>query len=308
MLKIGDVAKSFDISNRTLRHWEERGILKSDRAENGYRYYDDENITRIKQIVLLRGLEMPIADIERLFVSNDFDAAISILSGHLGNLRNKVAVHDAIATLVEKLICHIKVNRNTERIFAYLEAQNFADGYEKALQTVLSERKNIMSMNQLGNVRIVKIPAMTVASYRAESATPEDDCSKVFNKFVLENNLHNSSAFRFFGFNNPSPSEGNPVYGYEMWVVIPADFDIPNGWEEKSFNGGLYASIPTNMNEIGECWRLLYEWCKNSKKYDFDSSQQWLEECCSDFEQFISDDVPDGEKQLDLLAPIKFKK
>ena len=159
---------------------------------------------------------------------------------------------------------------------------------------------------KLSNVRIVRLPAMTMAAYRAESATPEHDCAKVHDKFVLENNLHKRSGFRHFGFNNPSPGEGSPIYGYEMWVTIPDDFEVPAPLEKKQFGGGLYASVPTNMNEIGERWGQLYHWCENSNKYDVDFSHQWLEECM-DFKAFISDEVDDSAKQLDLLHPIKEK-
>ena len=162
-----------------------------------------------------------------------------------------------------------------------------------------------MSKESLANVRIVKIPAITVAAYRAESDSPEDDCSKVFNKFVLENDLHKHSGYRYFGFNNPSPTEGNPVYGYEMWVTIPENFTVSEPMMKKNFAGGLYASISTQMNEIGERWQALNAWCEESNKYDVDFSFQWLEECTMDFETFISDDVQDSDKQLDLLHPIK---
>ena len=159
---------------------------------------------------------------------------------------------------------------------------------------------------KLDNVRIVRLPAMTVAAYRAESAAPEHDCAKVHNKFVLEHNLHKRSGFRHFGFNNPNPSEGSPVYGYEMWVTIPDDFEVPAPLEKKQFGGGLYASVPTNMNEIGERWGQLYHWCENSDKYDVDFSHQWLEECI-DFEALVSGEVDDSARQLDLLHPVKEK-
>ena len=213
------------------------------------------------------------------------------------------------AVLTERLVSHLQSQNNLEQVFAYLEttiASTFPE-HENALQILLSERNGSMSANQLNNVRIVRLPAMLVASYRAESATPEADCSKVFNKFVLENNLHKRDGYRFFGFNNPSPSEGNPVYGYEMWVTIPDDFAVPEPLEKKQFNGGLYASISTHMNEIGERWQLLYNWCKDNDKYDVDFSFQWLEECCMDFDVFVSDNVSDSEKQLDLLEPIRLK-
>lgn len=309
MLRIGDVAKMYSLSNRTLRYWEEEGILKSTRAENGYRYYDDFNAARIKQIVLLRKLKMPIASIEHLFISNSTETAIEILSAHLVHLRNKAAVHHTLAALTEQLISGLQSQKTLKSIFGFLESSASNAFFEQndALQILLPERNPIMSANELSNVRIVKLPAMTVASYRAESATPEDDCSKVFNAFVLHNNLHKRDGYRQFGFNNPSPSENSPVYGYEMWVTVPDKFDIPAPLEKKVFNGGLYASISTNMNEIGERWQRLYNWCKNSNQYDVDFSRQWLEECSMDFEVFISHNVSDGEKQLDLLEPIKEK-
>lgn len=309
MLRIGDVAKMYSISNRTLRYWEGEGILESFRTENGYRYYDDFNTARIKQIVLLRKLEMPISSIERLFTSNCDATAIEILNSHLKNLRSKAARHHALASLTEQLILHFQSQQTLDSLFECLEEFVNDTFYEQdtALQILRPERNSDMSANGLDHVRIVKLPAMTVASYRAESASPEDDCSIVFNRFVLDNQLHKRDGYRQFGFNNPSPSESSPIYGYEMWVTVPDNFDVPLPLEKKVFSGGLYASISTNMNEIGERWQRLHNWCKNNERYDVDVSSQWLEECSMGFEAFISKTVSNGEKQLDLLEPVKEK-
>jgi DNA-binding transcriptional MerR regulator len=309
MLKIGDVAKQFNISNRTLRYWEEVGILDSSRMENGYRFYDDGNADRIRQIVLLRKLKMPIADIERVFIEADFGVARDALTSHLENLKREATAYNSLIEVTESLLRKITGSKSLEQVFSLLETQNetIKKEHKYASQIQLSERGIIMSTEQLGNVRIVRLSAMTVASFRAESATPENDCSKVFNKFVLENNLHKRDGYRFFGFNNPSPSEGNPIYGYEMWVTIPDDFKVSQPLVKKQFNGGLYASISTQMNEIGERWKLLNDWCKSNDKYVVDFSFQWLEECCMDFETFTSEKVNDCDKQLDLLEPIRLK-
>ena len=307
MLLIGEVAKRFSISNRTLRHWEEVGILKSVRTDNGYRNYDSDNVARVNQIVMLRKLKMPIADIEQIFIKKDFNAAYDALSCHLERLKQDASIYHDLIDFVDRLVGHIREARSLEQLFSGLEAlyASFDSKQNTVPQTQLSER--IITMEKLHNVRIVRLPAMTVAAYCAESVSPEDDCSKVFNPFVLENNLHKRDGYRYFGFNNPSPSEGKPVYGYEMWVTIPHDFHVPTPLVKKQFNGGLYASVSTTMNEIGERWRLLYEWCNNSGKYEADLSHQWLEECSMDFEAFISEHISDGEKQLDLLDPIKIK-
>lgn len=305
MLRIGEAAKRYDISNRTLRYWEEAGILRSVRMENGYRFYDDKNAARIKQIVLLRKLRMPISDIERIFIAADFGVAIDALNGHLESLKRDVAVYDSLIALVEKLMRHINESQSLEQVFSYVETQASIIGsvYVNAPKNRLSERTIPMLDERLSNVRIVKIPATTVASYRAESASPEEDCNKVHSKFVLENNLHKQSGFRQFGFNNPSPTDGSSVYGYECWVTIPEDFDVPEPLVKKQFGGGLYASISTDLSEIGERWQMLYNWCKNNNKYDADTSLQWLEECSMDYETFISGE----EQQLDLLQPIKLR-
>ena len=306
MLKIGDVAKQFDISSRTLRYWEEAGILNSSRMENGYRFYDGQDAIRIKQIVLLRKLKMPISVIENIFLEADFDTARNALTNHLENLKREADSYNSLAEAVEWLLGKITGSKNLEQMFFCLEEQSEIEKHKDTPQIQLRKRGIIMS-DTLDNVRIVKIPAMTVASYCAVSAEPENDCSKVFNKFVLDNNLHKKPGFRFLGFNNPSPSQGNPVYGYEMWVTIPEDFNVPQPLVKKHFNGGLFASVSTFMNEIGERWKLLHNWCEKSGKYNVDHSVQWLEECTMDFETFISDDVKDSDKQLDLLEPVKLK-
>ena len=323
MLRIGEAAKTYGISNRTLRHWEDVGVLKSTRAENGYRYYDNENVARINQIVLLRKLKMPIADIERIFVADSYDVAIDTLTSYLANLKHHTVVYHSLATIVENLLGQIKESRNIEEMFLYLETQSEAydqprlhgravsEAYDQP-QTKLSERtvvvKHPKSTEQLKNVRIMELPPMTVATYCALSETPEVDCAEVFDKFVLDNNLHKRSGYRYFGFNNPDPFEDSPIYGYELWVTIPEDFELPAPFVKKQFDGGMYASISAQMNEIGERWKSLYEWSTQSERYEGDFSMQWLEEQVMDFETFMSKQVPDSEKQLDLLLPIKIKK
>ncbi|MCL2056029.1 MAG: MerR family transcriptional regulator [Oscillospiraceae bacterium] len=307
MLRIGEAAKQFSISNRTLRHWESAGILKSTRAENGYRHYDRENMARINQIVMLRRLKMPIADIERIFIDDGVDAVYNALCSHLETIRQDASVYHALIAFVERLVSKIRDAENPAQVFSCLEEQYaaFDSRHDYVPQILLSERETLME--KLNNVRIVRLPAMTVASYRAESASPENDCAKIFSPFVLENNLHKRDGYRNFGFNNPSPSEGSPVYGYEMWVTVPEAFTVPAPLVKKQFGGGLYASVSAAMSEIGERWGQLHAWCEGSDRYNVDFSHQWLEECSMDYETFISAEIPDGEKQLDLLEPIVAK-
>jgi len=318
VLRIGEVSKKYGISNRTLRYWEQAGVVKSTRADNGYRFFDNENIARINQILLLRKIKMPISDIERIFIANDDKLAIEILADYLTSLKHTSAVYATLATIVEGLIANIGQSSSIEEIFEELEVKSQGIDYQYELapwlhgraasatcdqpQIQLSQKRSV-NMEELKNVRIVELPPMTVASYQAESETPEADCAKVFDKFVLDNKLNKRSGHRSFGFNNPEPTEGNPVYGYELWVTIPENFDLPEPFVRKQFEGGLYASVSAQINEIGERWEALYNWVAASEKYECNAPARWLEEQVMDYETFTS--AADNEKQLDLLYPVR---
>lgn len=66
---IGQVAKITGMPAKTLRFYEEQGVIKSaDRQENGYRYFTDENLEEIRLIKYARGLGLPLSEIKRLTV------------------------------------------------------------------------------------------------------------------------------------------------------------------------------------------------------------------------------------------------
>lgn len=314
MIKIGEVAAKYDISSRTLRYWEETGILKSCRMENGYRYYDEPNIKKIRQIKLLRKLRLPIQGIQRILSTGELSAAVEVLTDHMEDTKNEAEELKALGVILERLIEIVKNKQDMTGVFEYLEVHNNSAAMElkNALQITLSERKNTMSensaYNQTGEVRIINLPRMVVASYCAVSETPENDCTKVMDKLVREYSLYDKAGFRHFGFNNPSPESGKTEYGYEMWAVVPENFEVPEPFTRKEFNGGLYAAIPTYLPDIGERWGQLYEWVQKNESYEVDWNPDILRselEECIDYITFNSADTPETNKQLDLLMPVK---
>lgn len=60
---IGEVSGIVGISTRTLRFYEETGLLAPARGANGYRRYTSEDIDRLQEILLLRHLGMGVAEI-----------------------------------------------------------------------------------------------------------------------------------------------------------------------------------------------------------------------------------------------------
>ncbi len=63
-LTIGEVAEQAGVTVRTLRYYEELGLLAPERDSGGRRRYDAATIDRLYRIKLLRGLGTPVAEVD----------------------------------------------------------------------------------------------------------------------------------------------------------------------------------------------------------------------------------------------------
>lgn len=63
------------VTPRTLHHYDQIGLLKPvSVGANGYRYYGEESILRLQQILFYRELGLPLGDIRKIMGRRDFDA------------------------------------------------------------------------------------------------------------------------------------------------------------------------------------------------------------------------------------------
>jgi len=131
------------------------------------------------------------------------------------------------------------------------------------------------------DVRIVKLPAMRVASAHAYSSSPEEAAIQKLISWAKTKGLMNAlKEYRIFGFNNPDPSPGSPNYGYEFWITVNADIQAEGDIKIKDFPGGMYAVARSEVRGdpeiISETWKMLVSWREGSR-YQF-GNHQWLEE------------------------------
>ncbi|RKR76214.1 MerR family transcriptional regulator [Frondihabitans australicus] len=64
---IQEVARIAGVSSRTLRHYDQVGLLPALRSErNGYRVYDDASLGRLQRILLLRDLGVGLDEVRRI--------------------------------------------------------------------------------------------------------------------------------------------------------------------------------------------------------------------------------------------------
>lgn len=73
MYKIGELSKIVDISIKTLRYYDEIGILPPAHIDQftGYRYYDDESILNIEMIKSLKSVNFTLQEIKEYMINKD---------------------------------------------------------------------------------------------------------------------------------------------------------------------------------------------------------------------------------------------
>lgn len=100
---IQQIARLSGVTSRTLRHYDDIGLLPPSRlAPNGYRYYDADALVRLQRILLLREMGLGLAEIGRVLRrEHDEDAA---LHGHLDLLREERARLDRRIEAVQETL------------------------------------------------------------------------------------------------------------------------------------------------------------------------------------------------------------
>ena len=63
---ISEISKKLNITKRAIRHYEDLGIIKSNRMNNNYRYFDQVNIDKLKFLVRARKLGFSLEECKEL--------------------------------------------------------------------------------------------------------------------------------------------------------------------------------------------------------------------------------------------------
>ena len=63
---VGELAELAGVSTRTLRYYDEIGLLVPERRENGYRIYGSTQVDRLQEILFFRELGVPAGEIKAL--------------------------------------------------------------------------------------------------------------------------------------------------------------------------------------------------------------------------------------------------
>lgn len=109
LIKIRDISNRYDITARTLRYYEDIGLLTSIRSDEvSYRMYDEDAIRRIEQILILRKLNISIKDIKRIFDTTGSEVVLDVLKKKIESIDDEISLLYQLKEIVFDFIQEIE--------------------------------------------------------------------------------------------------------------------------------------------------------------------------------------------------------
>lgn len=105
---IKEIADLAGVTTRTIRYYDEIGLLDPAlTGDNGYRYYDQDSLLSLQQILFFRELDVPLKEIQLIMSRRDFNL-LSTLENHRSALHIKVRRLDTLIDTLDQTIATVK--------------------------------------------------------------------------------------------------------------------------------------------------------------------------------------------------------
>lgn len=118
-MKISELSRLSGVSTRSIRHYDSKGLLQSNRLENDYREFDESAVQLVKTIQLYLKLGLTTDQIESLFkgeiaAPDDYEFCEEMLQmyeGKLQDVNENIKALEELKQLLERQIRIAKDNK-----------------------------------------------------------------------------------------------------------------------------------------------------------------------------------------------------
>lgn len=310
LVKIRDVSVKYDVSARTLRYYEDMGLIESTRREDyAYRLYDEAAIKRLEQILILRRLNISIKDIKRIFSATGSEVVLDVLGKKVDSIDEEVSLLHELKKIVLEFIEQIKkldFEKENDVKLLYekasdIEAQLTNADYHG--NSALADR--FFEVTEKLNSKVPDIMIVRIPKFRAVTSgimSFED----VFGKFQMWQEAHND-FFQPILFDAPDflcENNGNPEWLWRVRDEITEADTAP--YKIIEHPGGLYAAAVSidGDDESGNKVRQKIEKWVEKTNFVIDGSR-----ATSVHMIYADDEIRKGlgYHQMNFYAPIKLK-
>jgi len=285
LIRITDLVTQLGLTSRSLRYYEQIGLVESVRRGSGeYRYYNEANVDRLKQIIVLRKMEIPIKDIIRIYGSADMSVVVETFVNRIRDIDAEVdtltklraVVNDFLQTMLENGVTKIAAlpilyEKMEKRLVTLEKNRTMSYGNLSALSDKLAEPVK---------PAIIELPPMRVLSSGTDTGG--------FWHYVQSKDITPG---------RPGHHEQFELQG-EIILRIPDGFTNDSKYKDRFFDGGLYAVVNVYLDEdLGQKFQSLVSGFDVNKLFEIDYARESM------LENLLS---PEEKRELvSLLVPVK---
>lgn len=311
LVKIKDMTTRYHLSARTLRYYEDMGLIKSIRSDDyAYRLYDEANIKRLEQILILRKLNISIKDIRRIFDTSGSEIVLEVLGKKADDIDKEISLLHELKEIVLEFICQIEsadFGRKSDVKLLYEKAKEIKtqivhvnyNGNPATIHRLLEVTEQLDS--KVPDIMIVRIPKFRAVTSGAMSF--EELFSGDFEPWQEAHN----HLFQPVLFDAPDFLCEKDGLAEWLWAlkdeVTEAD---THPYKIIEYPGGLYA-VAVSVDGDGESHdkvrRKMEKWLEGTN-FILDNGRGFMGHMI-----YVDDEIKEGlgYHQMNLYAPIKLK-
>ncbi|HWR18999.1 MAG TPA: MerR family transcriptional regulator [Clostridia bacterium] len=320
LIKIRDLSSRYDITARTLRYYEDMGLITSARSDDyAYRMYDVTAVRRLEQILILRKLNISIKDIQRVFSTSDSNVVLEVLGKKVQSIDDEVALLHELKEIVLDFI------REIERV-SFADNLGIKQLYDKAkeIETQLisvdyigkpSNVNRLLEITEkldkkIPDVMVIKIPEFKAVTVGEQSWEDMFKSGGYMYQLWQHVHLYKNVIFDCFDFLLSINDKAE-------WICAVKD-DVTNAdvspFKLIDFPGGLYAmavSIDEDNESIHKVEDKVRKWV-DSTNFEFDKRRNVMFNMPYLYEEgrdiaYMDIEMGLGYKQMQRYFPIKLK-
>lgn len=142
MKTVKDMSEISGVSIRTLRYYDEIGLLKpTELSDAGYRLYDNKALERLQEIMFFKELEIPLEDIKKIMDSPNYDKEQALLTQKklLEQKRNRLNgiielisdVMKGVNTMSFKAFCNTEIQKILDHMLGCMSEESLKQRVQK---------------------------------------------------------------------------------------------------------------------------------------------------------------------------------
>ena len=320
LIKIKDVSTKYSITARTLRYYEDMGLISSIRGDDyAYRMYDESAIRRLEQVLILRKLNISIKDIQRIFQSSGSDIVLEVLEKKVQNIDDDIALLHELKDIVLDFIHEIEridFTNNSDIKLLYDKAKEI----ETQLISVdyIGKPSNVNRLleiteqldKKIPDIMVIKLPAFKAVTCGVQTWEDMFKPGGYMNQLWQYCHLYKNVIFDCFDFLLLKNDKAEWICAVNDGVTYA---DV-GPFQVIDFPGGLYAmtvSIDEDDESIQKVEEKVNRWIENTK-FEFDRSRSVMFNMPYLYEEgrdpsYIEIEQGLGYKQMQRYIPIRLK-